>query len=134
METAPFTRTDESRPTHVERLHLAAQQRRVHGDHLGGIGDSEVVGARAHALGERPDVGNRDRCGVAGDRVVERVTIVDLTEDGVLEQHLVAGRGHDLRVEQPPEEEVSPVVHRLAESRGVVEQIVGSGQLSEPIR
>ena len=105
----------------------------MHTDHLGSIGDGEVASPGADALRERSDVGITDPGSVAGDGIVERLAVVDLAEDRVLEEHLVAGGIHHRRVEQPPEEQMSVLVHRLAEPVGVVEEMVGGRELGEAI-
>ena len=47
------------------------------------------------------------------------MTVVDLAEDGVLLQDLVAGGEHGVGIEEPAEEEMAPLGHDLAE-RGIV--------------
>ena len=50
----------------------------------------------------------RDRLAVTGDGVVDRVPVVDLAEDRVLEEDLVAGGNGIVRRSQQPQVERTP--------------------------
>jgi hypothetical protein len=78
VEAATLTRADEAWPAHVEGPDVAAEQPFVNRDQVGVIGDRAIVRSRADALGERPQVCRTDASAIAGDRLVDVVTIVDL--------------------------------------------------------
>jgi len=133
VKTASLRRSDETRPPEVETLDGAAEQCLVDGKQLVGVGDRPVVVTGAHAVGERPKIGVWDTVSLGGDRIVDRVAIVDLTEDRVLGEDFVPRRRNHGRVEQAAEEEVSVFGERSPQRSSVTEEAGRIDELPEPI-
>jgi len=134
VEPASFTGTHETWPPHVEHLHLAAEQIALYVQDLRRIGHGQVLLAVAHTLGQCTDVGPGDACTIACDRVVDRRAAVDLADDRVFEQDLVARVEDHLRVQQLREEQVAVLIHPSAKADRIIEEIVRRRQLRVGLR
>ena len=134
VEAAALARPHEPGPPHVEAPYRPVEQRFVDGDQLGRLGHPQVVGAGAYRLREGPEIDRADRDAIAGDGIVDGVAIVDLTQDGVLLQDLVAGSQHDIGGDEPPEEQVTALRHRLPQAGRVGEESVHRLEVAESRR
>ncbi len=133
VEATPLRGPHEARPPEVETPDRTAEQGLVDRKQLVGVGDRPVVVAGTHALGERTQVRVRDGVPLGGDGVVDRVTVVDLTENGVLGEDLVACRRDHGRVEEAAKEEVAVFGEGVTQGIGIAEQAGGVDEFPEPI-
>ena len=131
MESATLARSHEAWPSHVEAAHLALEEGLVDAEDLRRVGHREVPRAGPDALGERSKVGRSNSCAVSGNRIVDRVTVVDLAEDRVLLQDLVTGGEHNVGLQESSEEQVPTLVHLFAECCGVGEEVIRRLELAE---
>ena len=92
---------------------------------------AKVPRAGPDALGERSKVGRSNSCAVSGNRIVDRVTVVDLAEDRVLLQDLVTGGEHNVGLQESSEEQVPTLVHLLAKCCRVGEEVIRRLELAE---
>ena len=131
VESAALTRPHESWPSHVEAAHRTLEQCLVDAEDFWGVGHGAVRAAGSDALGERSEIGGSNSGPVSGDRVVDGVTVVDLAEDGVLQEDLAAGGEHDVGTKQSAEEEMASIVHLLAQRSRVAEEVIRRLELAE---
>ena len=60
------------------------------------------------------------------------MTVVDLAEDGVLLEDLVAGSEHHVGMQQATEEEMASLLHLFSERSGIAEEVICRLELAEP--